>query len=60
MGLTRRKGKRGRRKVVRHLWPAGGDTEQFKALFPHGAVGPLPFPFVEGYFAAIIVTATVS
>lgn len=29
-----KEGKRGRRKVVRHLWPAGGDTEQFKALFP--------------------------
>lgn len=58
--LTRgREGKRATRKVVRHLWPAGGDAEQFKAPFRLGAVGPCPFPFVEGYFAAIIITATV-
>lgn len=56
--LTRRKkGKRGKRKVAGQLWPAGGDAEQFKAL----SCTPLapPFPFKEGYFAAIPITASV-
>lgn len=54
---TRRKENKEKRKVAKHLWPAGGDAEHFEAS-SRWAAGPFPFLFLERYFL-IILTSTI-
>lgn len=56
--MTRRKENKGKRKVAKHLWPAGGDAEHFEASFPWGS-GSIPFSLLERCFLIIILTSTI-